>query len=129
MDRLRIFEEDGVSQAGAGGGIMALLHLSATFGEGWLRFWLNNSEQPIKVKSESGNFVRIRGLTVTIQRIGVGGMLARRDSAKELELRGRTGKTGERKITGVRVLFKTKEEKKGFLELVERARGIPLPGI
>lgn len=53
IEMLRLWEEDGVETPGAASGVMALMHISSTFGEGWARWWINNSRQHVRVRSEA----------------------------------------------------------------------------
>lgn len=41
IETLRLWEEDGVAMQGAQGGVLALMHVSSNFGEGWAR-WVRN---------------------------------------------------------------------------------------
>lgn len=123
IESLRLWEEDGVTMPGAAGGVMALLHLSSSFGDGWIRWWINDTRQPMRVKSESAKVVKIKGLDVAVARIkpggggqGGGGGSARRDSAVGQR------RWNERRLPGMKMEFSTEEEKKRFLGLVRRAQ-------
>ena len=137
MERMRIFEEDGVAMPGANGGVMALVHLSASFGEGWLKWWINSSRQRIKVKDEGGRGVKVKGIDVVIAKVGPKGLLERRDSLAgggSPPLEGGGPKRKEEKtqrIKGMKIEFSSEEEKIRFIKLVGRAASnlLPLPDL
>ena len=69
MERLRVWEDGGDRSPSAAGGVMALMHLSAAAGEGWIRWWINSS-RAIKIKAKGATSVEIRGLDVYIAKPG-----------------------------------------------------------
>lgn len=133
MDRLRIWEEDGLVTAGAAGGVLALLHVSSSFGEGWARWWLNSSRQRVYVKADGEKGVKIKGLEVVVPGsapVARGPM--RGASVLEEHLgRGEAARAPARKVSGLRVEFETVRERGEFLPLWRRAqeRMLPLPDL
>lgn len=105
IENLRLWEEDGVSLPGAAGGVFALIHLSPSFGEGWIRFWVNNSNHLIRVKNDSGRMVKVKDLNIITTKPG---------SAQK----NPSGKI----VAGIRIEFTSDEEKRRFLALVSRAQ-------
>ena len=123
IESLRIWEDNGLSLPSARGGIMALIHLSPSFGEGWIKFWLNNSRHQARVRDDSGRTVKIKDLDIRITQPG----MARRDSIASREPKRAT----ERNISGMRIEFPTDDEKTRFLALVKKIQGhlVPLPEV
>lgn len=81
IELLRLWEEDGVETPGAVGGVMALMHISSSFGEGWARWWINNSRQPVTIKEDGVKYARVKGIDVTVVRPGATARRARSASS------------------------------------------------
>ncbi|KAL1641610.1 hypothetical protein SLS58_005885 [Diplodia intermedia] len=108
MENLRLWANP------ASGGVLAMIHFSAQFRPGYLAFYLNSSNCPVRVKDEGGKEVKIKGLKIPIDRnrAGIGG---RRGSE--------SGKVeGKKWITGARVEFASDVEKLLFLEKVKEVQ-------
>lgn len=118
MENLRIWEDNDTMA------VIALIHFSPQFRQGYLAFYLNSSNAPIRVKDEGGREVKVKGL-----RVPVGGV--RKDSAVvEGEAGGTVNGSGRREskkleaekkkvVTGARIEFATEAEKREFLALVK----------
>ncbi|PWO25154.1 UbiH, 2-polyprenyl-6-methoxyphenol hydroxylase, partial [Pyrenophora tritici-repentis] len=61
MENLRVWEDND------SGAIIALIHFSAHFRQGYLAFYLNDAAHPVKVKDDGGREVKIKGLRVPIE--------------------------------------------------------------
>jgi hypothetical protein len=118
LENLRVWEDNDT------GAIIALIHFSADFRNGYLAFYLNSSVNPIKVKDDGNREVKIKGLRVPIDR---GDRAMRKDSfaegAKEVVGKGK-GKevvsqkvSKEKVISGAKIEFATEGEKREFLEM------------
>jgi hypothetical protein len=59
IEMLRLWEDDGVATPGAQGGVMALMHISSNFGEGWAR-WVSDGQE-----ANSNHVVATWSLTLT----------------------------------------------------------------
>lgn len=118
IETLRLWEEDGVSLPGAGGGVLALIHFSPSFGESWCQFWINSSRHPVRISNDSGRYVKIRDIDIGVIHVG-----ARKDPSSNQR------RTTQKKVTGMRIEFSSLEEKGRFLEFCGRVmeRLIPLP--
>lgn len=137
IETLRLWEDDGEATPGAQGGVMALLHISSTFGEGWARWWMNSSKQHVRVKGEGTKCARVKGIDVTVVRpggkgekergrtgsggSGGGGLLERKDSlvGPQVPMRREVVK----RVGGVVVEFRDEVERGRFLEVVGRVQG------
>jgi len=71
MERLRLWYESGDIGPGTTGGVMAMMHLSPNFGEGWVRWWVN-SARVARYKKRGSKSVDITGLDVAVARPGLG---------------------------------------------------------
>ncbi|QIW99389.1 hypothetical protein AMS68_004907 [Peltaster fructicola] len=131
IEVLRLWEDDGVTTAGAGGGVLALMHLGSNFGEGWARWWMNSSKQHVRVKDEQTKFARIKGIDIRTVKPGASAEKARQASIPADESVPRKKSTLEKRVTGVRIEFKNEEERARFVELAKRVqeRMLPLPDV
>jgi hypothetical protein len=71
IEMLRLWEDDGVSTPGAQGGLLALLHVSSNFGNGWARWWINSSLQEVRIKADSAKHAKVKGIDITVVRPGL----------------------------------------------------------
>lgn len=140
IEVLRLWEDDGVNTPGGSGGVMALLHMSSSFGQGWAKWWMNSSRQQVRVKDEQNKFAKLKGIDIRVLRPvevrsstanGVRSSSTFSDSASLRALDSKAKKGPERNVTGVRIEFKTEEERARFVETVKRVqeRVLPLPDI
>jgi hypothetical protein len=140
IEILRLWEDDGVNTPGGSGGVMALLHMSSSFGQGWAKWWMNSSRQQVRVKDEHNKFAKLKGIDIRVLRPpevksrpanGVRSSSTFSDSASLRESNVKAKKGPERNVTGVRIEFKTEEERARFVETVKRVqeRVLPLPDI
>jgi hypothetical protein len=117
LETLRVWEDNDT------GAIIALIHFSADFRNGYLAFYLNSSVNPIKVKDEGNREVKIKGLRVPIDR---GDKAMRKDSVVALNAKEKgRGKEDAKKvekekvISGAKVEFASDMEKREFIEMVK----------
>lgn len=94
---------------------------------------------PVKVKDQHDRFAKLKGIDVRVlqpaeksgKRNGIKSLSTASDSAsfKSSETSGKKGP--ERSVTGVKIEFKTGEERARFVETVRRVqeRLLPLPDI
>ncbi|KAF2012612.1 hypothetical protein BU24DRAFT_352440 [Aaosphaeria arxii CBS 175.79] len=114
MENLRIWEDDETRA------IIALIHFSAHFRNGYLAFYLNARENMIKVKDDGGTQVKIKGLRVPLE----GKNKSRKDSA--IAFSGKDGVSDKKKfITGCKVEFESEEEKMEFIGFVKKCQENP----
>ncbi|KAF2474289.1 uncharacterized protein BDR25DRAFT_256055 [Lindgomyces ingoldianus] len=114
MENLRIWEDETT------GAVIAMIHYSAQFRLGYLSFYLNSSRNPIRLKDEGGKEIKIKGLRVPLEKVGV----TRKDSgagvAGEGKVERKEKELDKRKIvSGVRIEFGSEHEKRNFIALVK----------
>lgn len=140
IEVLRLWEDDGVNTPGGAGGVMALLHMSGNFGQGYAKWWLNSSRQQVRVKDEHNKFAKLKGIDIRVLRIaekrsaanGVRSSTTTTSDTSSSQSWENKGKKGpERNVTGIRIEFKTEEERAKFVDTVKRVqeRMLPLPDI
>lgn len=108
MENLRLWEDEPT------GAVMAMIHFSAIFRAGYLTFYINDTENPIKIKDDGGKTVRIKGLKIAM--IENEYMPKRSQSFKQ---DGRRGGEGKKWITGARIEFDSMAEKVRFLDTIQ----------
>ena len=140
IEVLRLWEDDGVNTPGGSGGVMALLHMSSSFSQGWAKWWMNSSRQQVRVKDEQNRFAKLKGIDIRVLRPAevksrpansVRSSSTFSDSASLRASDAKAKKGPERNVTGVRIEFKTEEDRARFVKTVKRVqeRVLPLPDI
>jgi hypothetical protein len=107
MENLRVWYEEET------GGYLVLIHFSAVFRQGYMKFYLNNVNSPITIKDESHRFLRIKGLRIPVP------VVPHKDPGASAPKEKAAAK---KKITGARVEFTTEVEKAAFVALVREAQ-------
>ena len=119
------------------------MHISSNFGEGWARWWLNSSKQQVRVKGEGFKYAKLKGINISVVKPGSGASIAdkirnpttagldlqRADTRDSMSIRVQAKKIPVKKVTGIKIEFKTEEERTRFVEMSQKAqeRMIPLP--
>ncbi|UJO18753.1 uncharacterized protein CLAFUR5_07098 [Fulvia fulva] len=137
IEMLRLWEDDGVATAGAAGGVLALMHISSNFGEGWARWWINSSKQQVKVKDDGLKYAKVKGIDITVVRPGAAAAAERLRSpssaASEIVPSRRNSEKNSpvKQVNGVKIEFKTEEERAKFVSAAKKAQmnTIPLPDL
>ena len=105
MENLRLWSEE------PSGAVLAMIHFSAQFRKGYLSFYVNNKDRPIKIKDEGGKMVKVKGLKIPAN-----------DYPEELKRSkpSNDAKKGDRGkfVTGAKIEFRNEEEKLRFLDVV-----------
>ncbi|KAF2087016.1 hypothetical protein K490DRAFT_43232 [Saccharata proteae CBS 121410] len=123
MEMLRLWRD------GETGGVLAMLHYSPVFRDGWLCFWLNGVGEGVRAKDEGGKEVKIKGLKIPVDGAATG-MVGGRDGGEGGSGSAGLGrsasndgqKKGKKWITGARIEFATELEKVLFLEKVREVQ-------
>jgi hypothetical protein len=99
MENLRVWYEEET------GGYLVLIHYSAIFRQGYMKFYLNNVNCPITIKDESHKQLRIKGLRIP----SIPGVRGERGGSKK-------------GITGAKIEFTTEADKAAFIDMVREAQ-------
>lgn len=139
IEMLRLWEDDGTATPGAQGGVLALMHISSNFGEGWARWWMNCSRRKVRVRDDPPKHAKLKGIDVIVVKPGertrkasTTAELQRANSYDEsVRQNSCNRKVAVKKVTGIRIEFKTDEEKDHFVEMACQAqeRLLPLPDL
>lgn len=112
LENLRVWED---TDSGA---IIALIHFSAEFRDGYLAFYINSSVNPIKVKDDGNREVKIKGLRVPIDK---GDKAMRKDSmvASNAKEKSKAKEDSKNVISGAKIEFASDMEKREFMAMVK----------
>ncbi|KAF2224175.1 hypothetical protein BDZ85DRAFT_248915 [Elsinoe ampelina] len=62
QQRIRLWEDHGdVTPSNTAGGVLGLMHVQPSFGQGWVKWWVNSSRVS-QIKNKSNGVVEIRGI-------------------------------------------------------------------
>lgn len=127
IETLRLWED--IEEPGA---VVALMHYSSNFGEGWARWWLNNSRQPIKIREDGAKHVKVKGIDVKAVRPGTSSGAIERARSASIGSNGQaTAATSQKaplkRVNGVRIEFKTEAERTRFISAAKKAQEQPRP--
>ncbi|KAF2093913.1 hypothetical protein NA57DRAFT_47393 [Rhizodiscina lignyota] len=110
-------------------GVLAMIHFSGQFraGEGYLAFWLNSADAPVRIKDDGGRWVKVKGLRVAVEDSGV----QDHDRMGSVDGEGKVGRRasdakGGKWVTGARIEFRDEGQKMGFLEVVRSCQSARL---
>jgi hypothetical protein len=102
MENLRVWYEE------ESGGYLVLIHFSALFRKGYMKFYLNNLSHPITIKEDGQKTVRVRGLRIP------GPSFSFRGGVKE--------QSGKKMIHGAKIEFTSESDRVDFVHLVREAQ-------
>ena len=109
-------------------GVLAMIHYSAQFRDGYLAFRLNcPPRNTVRVRDDGDRFVRIKGLAV--QPVTTRNVFERRESVREVKSPvghpspKSPGSKKEKKISAVKIEFESEVEKRIFLDKVREIQG------
>lgn len=105
MENLRVWEDNDTLA------VIAMIHFSPQFRNGYLAFYLNSANAPIRLKDEGGRELKVKGLKVPLEK-GAG----RKDSAVVVDGEGKIDR--KRMVTGAKIEFASEAEKREFIALV-----------
>ncbi|KAL9129707.1 MAG: hypothetical protein Q9217_001910 [Psora testacea] len=112
LENLRLWSDDD----GGDGSVLAMIHYSANFKEGYLAFRLRGPYTTVQIKDDGEKWVKVKGLEVSLAASGTDIRALKRrkssfDTTKSPKLKS------EKKISGVKIEFENIVDKKLFLEL------------
>lgn len=135
LENLRIWQDPDT------GGVLAMLHYSAHFRDGYMafyrtsqasqsesppavvkkltdgRFLVNSARDPVRVRDDGDRFVKLKGLSIPLQPQKPHQPITPIDLSKPAKPKN------EKRITGARIEFTTEQDKKLFLEKFREVQG------
>ncbi|KAI9823816.1 MAG: hypothetical protein M1826_007637 [Phylliscum demangeonii] len=140
LENLRIWQEHDSH------GVLAMVHFTPQFRDGYLAFYLNSARDRLRIREEGDRVVKIKGLNIPLESGGSGGGSSRTAAAAAATMVrshsvpspvdpavgpavAPTVKAGkEKKITAVRIEFTTEADKRAFVDKFREVQGIYFPG-
>ena len=140
IEMLRLWEDDGLATPGAQGGVLALMHVSSNFGEGWARWWMNCSRQQVKVRADGIKCAKLRGIDLVVRKPGTSANAAERvrstssagstggpvlrvdtkDAIPTVKISGK--KLPVKRVTAIKIEFRSEEERDKFVSISHRVQ-------
>ena len=106
LENLRIFQDHST------GGVLAIIHYTPQFRNGYMAFSLNSNWENISIRDDGENTIKVKGLAIPVDAKSV---LQRRNSGPEK-------KKGAKYIAGARIEFYTAMDKALFMAKFREVR-------
>jgi len=113
LENLRLFQDEQT------GGVLAMIHYSPMFHDGYLAFHLNSTQNPLRIRDEDEKTIRIKGLNISVDDPS---SLTRRDSAPSKKSKQ---KSDHKNIKAVKIEFSTPEHKQLFKNMFKEIQSGP----
>ncbi|MCJ1320126.1 hypothetical protein MMC15_005463 [Xylographa vitiligo] len=116
LENLRLFQDPQT------GGVLAMIHYTAHFHDGYLAFYLNSSQSPLRIRDEDEKTIKVKGLNVLVNDKT---SMVRRDSVVSSPTSVSRPKGDNKIIKAVRIEFYTPEDMRLFKDKFKEIQGIP----
>ena len=115
LENLRLFQDEET------GGVLAMIHYSPLFHDGYLAFYLNSIQNPLRIRDEDEKTMRIKGLNVSVDDPS---SLIRRASTTASSKKSKA-KNDHKNIKAVKIEFSTPEDKQFFKNMFKEIQSGP----
>lgn len=116
LENLRVFQDPQT------GGVLAMIHYSPHFCDGYMAFYLNSARDAVRVRKDGEKTMRIKGLNIAAD----GKIKRRGGDANGGGESGRAGK-GEKVIWGAKIEFYTAVDRQLFMDRFREIQGSFFP--
>ena len=116
LENLRLFQDPQT------GGVLAMIHYTAHFHDGYLAFYLNSSRNPLRIRDEDEKTIKVKGLNILVDDKT---SLARRDSLIGSPTSASRPKGDNKIIKAVKIEFYTAEDKRLFKDTFKEIQSVP----
>ena len=99
-----------------------MIHYTAHFHDGYLAFYLNSSQSPLRIRDEDEKTIKVKGLNVLVNDKT---SMVRRDSVVSSPTSVSRPKGDNKIIKAVRIEFYTPEDMRLFKDKFKEIQGIP----
>jgi hypothetical protein len=113
LENLRLFQDEQT------GGVLAMIHYSPSFHDGYFAFYLNSTQNPLRIRDEDEKTIRVKGLNFSVDDPS---SLTRRDSAPSKKSKQ---KSDQKTIKAVKIEFSTPEDKQLFKNMFKEIQSGP----
>ncbi|MCJ1417399.1 hypothetical protein MMC32_003743 [Xylographa parallela] len=116
LENLRLFQDP------QSGGVLAMIHYTAHFHDGYLAFYLNSSQNPLRIRDEDEKTIKVKGLNVQVDDKT---SMVRRDSTVGSPAGASRPKSDNHIIKAVKIEFYTPEDKRLFKDKFKEIQSLP----
>ncbi|MCJ1400113.1 hypothetical protein MMC11_003316 [Xylographa trunciseda] len=116
LENLRLFQDPQT------GGVLAMIHYTAHFHDGYLAFYLNSSRSPLRIRDEDEKTIKVKGLNILVDDDT---SMVRRDSMISRPTSASRPKGDNKIIKAVKIEFYTPEDKRLFKDKFREIQSIP----
>ena len=117
LENLRLFQDP------HSGAVLAMLHYSAQFHDGYLAFYLNSTRSPLRIRDEDERTIRVKGLNVAVDDKA---SITRRETTTDMAIAPKSPKLkGDRIIKSVKIEFSTTADKQKFKNMFREIQNGP----
>ena len=109
LENLRVFQDQST------GGVLAIIHYTLQFRDGYMAFSLNSSQENVSIRDDGENTIKIKGLAIPLD-AAAKTVLQRPNSAPEKK------KGGVKYIAGAKIEFYTAMDKALFMAKFREVR-------
>jgi len=119
METLRLWEEE------ESGAVVGMLHFSAQFRNGYMMFYLNSADHPVRIRDEGGRSVKVKGLHIPLEP----DRRVERSHSMNEKNQGRRKSDASKLITGAKIEFASENEKVEFIGMVTQVQRQMIEGL
>lgn len=100
------------------GGVLAMLHYSAGFRDGYLAFYLNSARDPVRLREEGDKWVKIKGLSI----LPPPSKSKSRSNTLDAQRSPKVNK--EKRIKGAKIEFTSEADRRKFMHKIREVQGM-----
>jgi len=115
LENLRLFQDEQT------GGVLAMIHYSPSFYDGYLAFYLNSTQNPLRIRDEDEKTIRVKGLNISVDDPS---SMIRRDSTPAPSKKSKP-KHDHKNVKAVKIEFSTPEDKQLFKNMFKEIQSGP----
>ncbi|MCJ1478702.1 hypothetical protein MMC13_007384 [Lambiella insularis] len=104
------------------GGVLAMVHYTPQFHDGYLAFYLNSSRSPLRVRDEDDKTIKVKGLSIAVDDKS---WMGRRGSAPSNVAKTSRSKNDTKIIKAIKIEFYTPEDKRLFKDKFKEIQSGP----
>ena len=100
------------------GGVLAMVHYSAQFRDGYLAFYLNSARDPVRLREEGDKWVKIKGLSILPP------PSKSKSRSNTLESHKSPKANKEKRIKGAKIEFTSEFDRQRFMDKIREVQGM-----
>lgn len=104
------------------GGVLAMIHYTPHFRDGYLAFYLNSSRSPLRVRDEDDKTIKVKGLNITVDNQSWTGQ---QESGSSPPSKAAKSKNHSKVIKAIKIEFYTPDDKRLFKDKFKEIQSGP----